>query len=337
MPDAPRQAPLFSVIIPAYKVEAFIALTLQSVYRQTEQDWEIIVVDDGSPDGTGRVLARETEPRLRVITQPNAGECAARNRGMAEARGTFLAFLDSDDAWRPDHLALARRFFEQNPEFNWYSSRWTRVARIDEADLVALPPDDEPFYAVNWFLEGDEKTRPSCAVVRRSALPQADLFPPGVRMHGDCIGWCRFARVHGMMGSLNRSTVLYRVWPGAATAAYLRAGRGAHTGVEMDALLLLQQLALDPGTPPEGRQFIRSAALFNWWARIRSASLKPWLPEIAARRPLTGRLLSLWLALCARASHGLVLAMGKLVRLSYNRLQRRMAAHAAQVRRRLPR
>lgn len=333
MPDSCQPPPLFSVIIPAYKVEAFMALTLQSVYRQTEQDWEIIVVNDGSPDGTGEILARETEPRLRIITQPNAGECAARNRGMAEARGTFLAFLDSDDAWRPDHLALAHRFFEENPEYDWYSSRLTRVADIREADLVPLPQQEEvAFHGINWYLEGDEVTRPSCTVVRRAALPQADLFPPGVRMHGDCVGWCRMARVHGMMGSLNRSTVLYREWPGAATAAYLRAGRGSSTGVEMDALMLLQQLALDPATPPEGRLFIRSAALFNWWVRIRSASLKPWRTEIAARRPLTGRVLSAWLAAGVWASHFLTLVMGKLIRLRYNRLRREMARRAAQVR-----
>jgi len=331
----PEKPPLFSVVIPAYKAEKFIALTLQSVYRQTEPDFEVIVVNDGSPDGTGGVLARETDPRLRVITQPNGGECAARNRGIAEARGEFLAFLDSDDAWRPDHLAHARRFFEAHPQYQWYSSRLTRVEDIAEADLVSLPPDDEPFYAINWFLEGDEKTRPSTTVVRRSALPQADLFPPGVKMHGDCVGWCRLACRHGMMGSYNRSTALYRVWDGAATAAYLRCGRGANSGAELDALLLLQDLAQDAATPPEGRLFIRSAALANWWIRIRSASLKGWLPEIEARRPLTGGMLTLWLKLCVRLNHLFILAMGKLVRLDYNRASRRMAAQAARVRIRL--
>lgn len=331
MGEMQEHQPLFSVVIPAYKAEAFIARTLQSVYRQTEQDFEIIVVNDGSPDGTADVLARQADPRLRVITQENGGECVARNRGMAEARGVYLAFLDSDDAWRPDHLACAKRFFEQNPQYHWYTSLFDKVRDIREEDLVATPPDEEPFYAIAWFLEGDQVTRPSCVVARRSALPRADLFPPGIKMFGDSIGWCRMAKVHPMLGLLKRKTVLYRQWEGAATVAHFRAG-----GVAVEAFLLQQEEALAPDMPKEGRMFLRAMSLMSWWGRIRSVSLCRWRKELDLRRPLTGRWVTWWIKGGIAFHEVLILGMGKVVRMLHDRLQRKMAAQAEQVRICLP-
>ena len=144
--------PLFSVLIPAYKVEAYIAQTLRSVYCQTVQDFEIVVVNDGSPDGTLQVLQEQTDPRLRIVNQENGGECVARNRAVAEARGRYLAFLDSDDAWLPDHLERALRFFEQNPNYTWYATRYTRVKEISDSDFRATGCAEGGYYAVNWFL-----------------------------------------------------------------------------------------------------------------------------------------------------------------------------------------
>lgn len=329
-------APLVSVVIPAYKVEHFIALTLRSVYKQTVTDLEIIVVNDGSPDRTGEVLAQETDPRLRVINQPNGGECVARNRGMAEARGKYIAFLDSDDAWLPDHLEWAVRFLEANPDIAWYSTHYTSVKQISDADLVPSAPCSSGFYAVNWYLEGDPITRGSTAVVRRSALPQEELFPPGVKMFGDCVGWCRLARLHPMMGTMDRSTTLYRIWEGSATEAYLRTGFGPNSGKELDALLLLQGMYNDPSYSKEAKLFIRGMSLGNWWMRIRSTSLLGWLPEIQQRRPVTGAFLTRWLQLCVYVNHLHTLIMRKLVRLRYNAIKRKKAKWAAQTRRQLP-
>lgn len=328
-------SPLFSVVIPAYKVERFIALTLQSVYRQTVGDFEVIVVNDGSPDGTGEVLARETDPRLRVITQPNGGECVARNTGTAAARGTYIAYLDSDDAWLPNHLELAKLFFEKHPGYNWYASCIRRVPDISERDLQASPlPAGTNARGVDWFLEAEHL--PSSTVVRRSALPRTDLFPPGIKMHGDCVGWCRLARVHPMIALLPHPTVLYRDWAGSATAAYLRIGRGSNSGAELDVLLMIQDMAADPAGNEHEKLFCQSFSLGNWWMRIRSCTLINWLPEVGKRRPLTGAFLTLWLKLFCRLSHLLFLTMGKAVRLRYNAVNRRRRALAAPLRRTLP-
>lgn len=324
--------PLFSVVIPAYKVEAYIEQTLRSVYKQTIQDFEIVVVNDGSPDRTLQVLQAQTDPRLRIIDQPNGGECSARNRAVAESRGKFIAFLDSDDAWLPDHLERALAFFEQNPQYNWYATRYTRVPDIKDADLTPASAEKSSYYAINWFLEGDAVTSSSSTVIRRSALPEEPLFPLGVKMFGDGIGWSRFALLHPMLGTTDCSTALYRIWEQSATAAYLRIGRGSNSGAEMDALLIQQQMFLDPASPPEAKLYLRSVALINWWLRIRSASLTPWLPEVATRRPVTGRFLSAWLSLCIYLLHFGVLCMGKLIRLRYNRIKSRMDRLASQAR-----
>lgn len=120
------EAPLFSVIIPAYNREKFVGAALCSVMAQTYTDWECIVVDDGSTDGTRfsvqmihgilKGLAEKEkmpEPRIRLIAQANGGPGAARNRGAAEAKGKYLAFLDSDDLWMPWTLETYREGLEK--------------------------------------------------------------------------------------------------------------------------------------------------------------------------------------------------------------------------------
>ena len=91
--------PTFSVIMPCFNTEATLQAAVTSVLLQQNQSFELIIVDDGSTDNSQRLalsLAHEN-PRIRVISQHNAGPAAARNRGMAEARGKFVAFLDADD------------------------------------------------------------------------------------------------------------------------------------------------------------------------------------------------------------------------------------------------
>lgn len=101
--------PLFSVVIPAYNRAHSIRQAIDSVLKQTEQRFEIIVVDDGSTDNTDAVLdeIKKVEPRLHYIKQQNGGATNARNTGIKAAKGSYIAFLDSDDVFLPEHLAQA--------------------------------------------------------------------------------------------------------------------------------------------------------------------------------------------------------------------------------------
>ena len=109
--------PCVSVIIPAYKAASTLARTLQSVQAQSFRDWEVVLVDDGSPDD-GAAIAEgfaAADARIRVIRQENGGVSRARNRAVAESRGEILAFMDADDLWEPDKLALHVQQMRLNP------------------------------------------------------------------------------------------------------------------------------------------------------------------------------------------------------------------------------
>jgi GT2 family glycosyltransferase len=107
-----------SIITPAWNAAAFIGETIDSAIAQTRTDWEMIVVDDGSTDATPDIVAEYAprEPRLRQLRQANAGPSAARNRAMAQARGRFFTFLDSDDRWAPTFLEAQFAVFDRHPE-----------------------------------------------------------------------------------------------------------------------------------------------------------------------------------------------------------------------------
>src|SRR5262249_27723626 len=106
--------PKVSVIIPAYNTEKFLAETIRNVLDQTYGDYEVIVVDDGSSDGTLGV-ARSFEPRIKVLAQPNGGPASARNLAIRNSRGDYIAFLDSDDLWMTDKLEEQIAFLGRNP------------------------------------------------------------------------------------------------------------------------------------------------------------------------------------------------------------------------------
>jgi glycosyltransferase involved in cell wall biosynthesis len=112
-------SPTVSVVIPTYNQPALLLETLATVFAQTFTDYEVIIINDGSTDDTAaqlEPLQQLHSPRLRVITQPNAGIGAARNRGLDEARGKYVALLDHDDLWMPEKLAVQVEFMQQHPQ-----------------------------------------------------------------------------------------------------------------------------------------------------------------------------------------------------------------------------
>lgn len=115
MTDRSSAAPLVSVIIPTYNRADLVKQSVDSVLRQTVSDYEVIVIDDGSTDDTRQVLESVTPP-VRYLFQENRGFAAARNRGIAESRGEYLAFLDSDDLFEPRFLEAVLATFETHPE-----------------------------------------------------------------------------------------------------------------------------------------------------------------------------------------------------------------------------
>jgi glycosyltransferase involved in cell wall biosynthesis len=224
IPSAPATpTPRVSVVIPTYNRAALLPRAVDSALSAIEVGDEIIVVDDGSTDATAEVLAPYGD-RIRYIRTENRGAGAARNRGLREARQPLVAFLDSDDSWYPDHLALQRTLMTRFPDlvltFSDFSLRdvddsvhlhylrhwnqcgrdWRQILGTSEsyAALLPLPPSREDFsvYFGSMYLpllEGG--CVPSItAVARRDVAVESLRFEEGVATYEDWFGFARLAR-----------------------------------------------------------------------------------------------------------------------------------------------
>lgn len=181
-----------SVVIPLYNNSTVIGETLASALSQTVQEFELIVVDDGSTDGGASLVEAVRDVRVRLIRQPNLGVSAARNRGVLEARGEWIAFLDADDLWATAHLenlALAVRHTGVIGAFinliyeslrRPLISGKVRSQRVDDYFSFALANGGYPMSS-------------SSVLLRRDRLVDAGLFAIGEGMGEDIDMWCRFA------------------------------------------------------------------------------------------------------------------------------------------------
>ena len=183
--------PVVSVIMPLHNGEAFLAEALASVLGQVEADFEVILVDDGSSDGTRRIAEyhERKHPSVRLLSQGNAGVTVARNRGVAVARGEYLAFLDQDDRWRPEALATHLCAFGLEPALAYTVAhqRCFLEPGADCPDWFRLQPLGEPLPA---FLPGG-------LMVRRSVFAELGGFDPRYPISSDA-DWFARARDAGL-------------------------------------------------------------------------------------------------------------------------------------------
>lgn len=169
--------PLVSVVIPLYQTERYIAGALASVLAQTFTRFECIVVDDGSSDA-GPAIARACgDPRVRVVTQKNRGLAGARNTGIAESKGRYLAFLDADDTWHPDKLAAHVRLLESSPHIgvSFSASRFID----DDGNPIGLiqKPETVQYDAPSIFCRNPVGNG-SAPVIRRETFDAIAFFDP---------------------------------------------------------------------------------------------------------------------------------------------------------------
>lgn len=320
----PNTEPFFSVVIPAYNAERFIGLTLESVFRQTFQDLEVVVVNDGSTDGTLSTLEGIDDKRLRIVTQPNGGECAARNRGIREARGKYIALLDADDAWRPNHLEIMHARIQRHEGISWFVTPVQKVAEILEEDLTMA--EDRGCDITNWYLDAHIIPASSSTVIERElACSIPDLFPPGFKMFGDAIGWAKLAKKHNKVAVVNANTVLYRFWQGNASTMHNVYSHGMRTEAVKAALAKHVELYREPDCPPEAKLYYRLFALGDWRACITSSGQpEEWQEDFAARKDLVGRGATFWMHLWAKVGKLSLCAMRWGMRRRRQAIERKM-------------
>lgn len=243
-------SPLVSIIMPAYNAERYIETSIRSVLNQTWTDWELIVIDDCSADRTARIVRalQEKEPRIRLLQNTaNSGTAVSRNAGVAQARGEWVAFLDSDDCWRKDKLALQLDFAEKSRcPFTFTGSGF-----MDE--------DGKP---LSYYLSAPgrltfrqllKQNRISCSsvLIRRELM--RDFPVSSDRMHEDFAAWLMILRDNRTAAcGLDMPLLVYRV------------SRGSKSGNKLHAALMTFRVYRYVGLPIP-------YALYCWgWYVLRS-------------------------------------------------------------------
>jgi glycosyltransferase involved in cell wall biosynthesis len=189
----------FSVVIPLYNKREHILRTLDSVLRQSNNDFEIIVVDDGSTDGGPNLVEREYEHTVNLVRQPNGGVSAARNRGVEVARGEIIAFLDADDTWEPHFLSEIASMAHAFPDAGAFGTNYQFVVGEDSYidPKIRFPKKTvKPRVLDDYFdigARGDLPFMMSSFCIKRDVFLFLGKFQQGVAMGEDQDLFCRVA------------------------------------------------------------------------------------------------------------------------------------------------
>ncbi|MHB8669440.1 MAG: glycosyltransferase family 2 protein [Acidimicrobiales bacterium] len=171
-----REAPLVSVVMAVYNGERFVGEALVSAMGQTWRSIECVVIDDGSTDGTGEVVSRMGDDRVIYRRQQNLGVSAARNAGLAAARGELVAFLDADDVWLPGKLAAQVECFRRRPELGIVFCGYT-VTDEHLRPVLDIPPNRRQLDLLAWLmLEGHGMGLSFTGMAPRSVLLEVGGF-----------------------------------------------------------------------------------------------------------------------------------------------------------------
>jgi cellulose synthase/poly-beta-1,6-N-acetylglucosamine synthase-like glycosyltransferase len=199
---------LVSVIIPLYNKARFINEAIKSIQAQTYQNWEIIVVDDGSTDDGAEVVRAIDEPRVLLVQQPNGGVSRARNHGIELAKGELICFLDADDWYGPYYLEVLATMANDDPAAQFFATGYRRLYPDQHENWSAPPPPLQCERIENFFerrrRDGHIVCTNAVAARKRVLDPLQPCFPPGESHGEDQDLWFRLAE---------RYPMLYCPWP----------------------------------------------------------------------------------------------------------------------------
>lgn len=208
--------PTVSVVIPAYNAAIYLPKTIESILQQSFQDFEILVVNDGSTDDTVKHVSSFTDCRVKLINQENQGCATARNTGVLAAKGEYIAFLDSDDLWEPTKLEKQVQCLDKNPDFGLVYT-W-----VDFSDREAKPTGKvrKVFAEGNVFQEMLTCNVVSCGsvpLVRRECFDTIGLFDTDLWTAEDKDLWLRISTRYPF-GLIKEPLVYYRQHPSSKSS-----------------------------------------------------------------------------------------------------------------------
>ena len=213
-------SPLVSVIIPAYDVAKFIGEALNSALAQSFKDYEVIVVNDGSPDTSEleRTLAPYL-PRIVYLKQENRGVSAARNRGIKAARGSLIAFLDGDDVWMPNYLEVQVKRIQADPSIDVLYPNVVMFGDSspeDGEEFMTLCPSNGEVTFERLLLQ--ECNVSNCSIARKETIVRAGMFDESLRSVEDFDLWLRVIKGGGRIAYHRDVLARYRRRQGSLTA-----------------------------------------------------------------------------------------------------------------------
>ncbi|RPI57435.1 MAG: glycosyltransferase family 2 protein [Acidobacteria bacterium] len=305
-------APLVSVIVPAYNAEAFIQATLESVVRQTYRNLEVIVVDDGSTDGTAGIVRSFTarDSRVALLQQANAGVAAARNAAIQAARGPFIAPIDADDLWKPekierqvdcflangDRLGLVYTWWEHVDEDGFVAPRTDYKGR---AKTLAAPRGMVLHHLIEKNIVGNAST----PLMRKDYVLEVGAYDPSLRARNaqGCEDW----KLYLALAERYEFDVVPEYLVGYRQTRGMMSRN--HVVMQRSCELVLHDVR---GRHPEIEEavFRRNVTLFNLWVIARDTSaLTPLLaalrrdPRCLLRKSVRNQLLFLLIRRVYRA------------------------------------
>ena len=240
--------PTFSIVIAAYQAADTIAAAVRSALEQTHPAHEVIVVDDGSSDGTAEALKQFGE-QITVVRQENRGAAAARNAGAAKASGEFLAILDADDTYHPERLEALARLARERPDLDLITT---------DASLIVHGKNVGTFATYTPFAAEDQRTAifQACFVggwpaVRLSRLRAIGGFDEGFKVGEDWDCWLRAILDGALVGFVEQPLYDYVIHPGSLT--------GSRAPDLWARARLLEKAAGNPALRPEERPALERA------------------------------------------------------------------------------
>ena len=237
-----------SVVIPLYNKEHTVSEALLSAVSQRVAPLEVLVVDDGSTDRSAEVVEALNLPTVRLIRQTNGGVSRARNRGIEEAQGEWIAFLDADDCWEADFLAEIQALIADHPACAMCATAF----QVNQQGTLHEAPCPHTRGEVDFFRESAHSyiAIPSAVAIKREALLAVGGFPAGMKIGEDLYLWILLARRYPIAFSPKRLVRYRREAENRSTAIYTP----EKTEFSFEKLY-------DPTAPLDEREFVARAAL----------------------------------------------------------------------------
>lgn len=218
-----EKIPFFSVVIPLYNKEKFIGRAINSVLNQTIQNFELIIVDDGSTDNSLNLVKAYDDNRIRLISQENQGVSIARNTGILNAKADYIAFLDADDEWLLDFLETIEQLINDFPLAGGYSTsalwedQYGDLIPITFSVLPKAPWQGEISNLFHVIANDASPIIPSSACIKRSVFANVGMFPEGIKRGEDIDTWIRISLKYNIAFSTKLKVIKYNDYGGGST------------------------------------------------------------------------------------------------------------------------